>query len=101
MERKYDLYAKLIMTFGKEAQIIVAIEELAELQKELTKWLRDKGHICNIAEEIADVQIMLEQLKFIFACNNEVNEIIQKKLERTEALIELSQNSKNCEVKNE
>lgn len=51
----YQLYKKLMLTFGEDNQIIVAIEELAELQKELTKWIRGKGHICNIAEEIADV----------------------------------------------
>ena len=68
MTSKYELYSKLILKYGKEMQIIVAIEELSELQKALTKSLRGKGKLCDIAEEITDVEIMCEQLKFIFAC---------------------------------
>lgn len=47
-------------------QIIVAIEELAELQKELTKVLREQGNSYNVAEEMADVVICLAQLEKIF-----------------------------------
>lgn len=91
MTNKYDLYTKLILKYGKEAQIIVAIEELAELQKELTKWLRGKGDISHIAEEITDVRIMTEQLEFIFACKNEIINTHFKKLERIEKLVELEE----------
>lgn len=54
----YDIITAAIDTYGTEQQIIVAIEELSELQKELTKIL--------LAEEMADVRIMLLQLGFIF-----------------------------------
>ena len=91
----YQLYKKLMLTFGEDNQIIVAIEELAELQKELTKWIRGKGHICNIAEEIADVQIMLAQLKFMFACDKEVESIMLSKLQRTETLVEVENDKRN------
>lgn len=36
------LYRDTINRYGKIAQTIVGIEELSELQKELTKYLRDR-----------------------------------------------------------
>lgn len=55
-----------ISLFGDHAQIDMAIEEMCELTKELLKNKRCKGNRGEIAEEMADVYIMLEQLKFIF-----------------------------------
>lgn len=59
------LYKRIINKYGKIAQTIVAIEELSELQKELTKYLRGSGSVDRIAEEVADVEIILEQTKII------------------------------------
>lgn len=64
---KEQLYASAIETFGEENQIHVALEELSELQKELCKDLRGSPNYTHIAEEIADAEIMLEQLRFIYA----------------------------------
>ena len=61
-----DILKTAIKTFGEENQIIVAIEELSELQKALTKYLRGNSDTKNITEEIADVSIMLGQLILIF-----------------------------------
>lgn len=67
------LYEMAIKTYGMQAQIDVAIEEMAELTKALLKTRRvGGGSIYNVAEEIADVEIMLEQLKLIFNCENEL-----------------------------
>jgi NTP pyrophosphatase (non-canonical NTP hydrolase) len=44
---------------------VIAIEELSELQKELTKCLRLKGDSTGLIEELADVQIMVEQIMII------------------------------------
>ena len=76
-------YKKLIEKFGAKNQIIVAIEELSELQKELCKYLRYKTNIRNISEEIADVEIMLEQLKLIFENETPVSIEKEYKLART------------------
>ena len=59
------LYQQLIKKYG-ENQLIVAIEELSELQKELCKHLRNNLNIANLIEELADVEIMLEQIKLYF-----------------------------------
>lgn len=55
-----------IETYGRNVQTIVAIEELSELQKELTKYLRSNGDKQHLEEEIADVEIMLEQIKIMY-----------------------------------
>ena len=67
------IYKQLIDKFGKKAQVIVAIEELSELQKELCKYLRGDAGIRKISEEMADVEIMLEQLKIIFENEHPIN----------------------------
>lgn len=72
-----------IKTFGEAMQIDVAIEECAELIKELCKIKRKGGgYIPTVAEEIADVEIMIEQLKLIFNCPLEVEIFKEKKLKR-------------------
>ena len=59
------IFTDAIQTFGKNAQIVVAIEEMAELTKALTKKLRGSQNLNSIIEEIADVEIMLDQLKLM------------------------------------
>lgn len=49
--------------FGLEKQMIKCVEELSELQKELCKLSLEEGNLENTIEEIADVEIMLEQMK--------------------------------------
>ena len=61
---KTDLiYNEIIKKNGWKHQYTVAIEELAELTKELTKAIRDKVSASHLCEEIADVEICLEQIK--------------------------------------
>lgn len=55
--------------YGNDPQVDVAIEEMSELIKELLKNRRGKENRSMIADEMADVYIMLEQLKFIFGIN--------------------------------
>lgn len=43
--------------------LVVAMEELSELTKEISKALRDKLNIENMTEEIADVEIVVDKLK--------------------------------------
>ena len=77
-----------INAFGPMSQIIVATEEMSELQKELCKHLRGSDNKDAIAEEIANVEIMLDQLKLIFNCRYQVLDWRSKKLRRLEERIE-------------
>ena len=60
-----EVYKKLRKLNGDKHQRGVAIEELAELMKELAKFNREKGVNMRVCEEIADVEIVLEQMKII------------------------------------
>lgn len=66
-----QIMEQAVDNFGHAHQIIKAMEEMAELEKELCKILSEPtntaARLDNIAEEIADVEIMLTQLKIIFA----------------------------------
>jgi len=68
---KNQVYDKALKLWGKELQVIMGIEEMAELTKELSKEMRGKGRRNKLIEEIADVFIMLEQLIRMFDCNDE------------------------------
>lgn len=90
-----DIIRRAISTYGDTMQLTVAIEELSELQKELCKAIRVyntedvNNYVDNIIEEIADVEIMLSQLKVIFAIRDEEIERVKDfKLTRLEARIE-------------
>ena len=76
-------YKQLIKTFGSKNQILIAIEELSELQKELIKYLRNKDNQDHISEEMADVYIMLYQLRLIFKNDKKIDQYIKKKTKRT------------------
>jgi hypothetical protein len=92
---RQKIYEKALERWGELSQILVAIEEMAELQKELCKLDRchDKNskevQLSCIADEMADVEIMLEQLKFIYSNNQEVEERKLYKLERLKKVLEL------------
>lgn len=74
----------VISKYGVDHQVIVAIEELSELQKELCKFIRRSGNLSNIAEEIADVQLMLFQMQTVFGIHQEdVDKRIKYKIDRT------------------
>ena len=69
-----------IKVYGEIAHEKVAIEECSELIQAICHKHRGREH--NIAEEIADVEIMLEQLKIINDCGKTVEEIRKQKIAR-------------------
>ena len=71
-----------IAIFGMEMQQIVAMEELGELIQEISKQLRGKGDPEHLAEEIADVRIMLDQLVLMHNLFRKVDEYQDKKIIR-------------------
>lgn len=54
---------RALSKFGENAQKEMLIEEIAELTQAILKDRR--GRESNIAEEIADVQIVLDQIKLL------------------------------------
>ena len=80
--KKNDVYNKAKATWGIDAQITKAVEELAELQKELCRFLIDDGNMAHITEEMADVEIMIEQLELIFENKKAVKVVKKSKIQR-------------------
>lgn len=81
-------------TFGAVSQTNMMFEEMSELQKELCKNARGKRNALDIAEEIADVQIMLEQMIILHNCRQEVEDWKTVKLLRLRRRIEDEVNSR-------
>lgn len=88
-EDRKKVYDQAIELYGAEAQIHMVLEEMSELTKELCKSFRPGGTTLDkIADECADVTIMLEQLRIIFDMNDQVCEHMDKKIERLMGRIE-------------
>ena len=84
IKRKQDNTSEInkaaIEYYGEEVQENQCIEECAELIQAINKKHRGREH--NIPEEIADVEICLEQLKMINNCADEVERYKTAKTER-------------------
>lgn len=72
-------------TWGEQPQMLMVVEEMAELTKEILKNVsRKKDNISEIIEETADVEIMLEQLKENYKIANAVAEYKANKIKLIE-----------------
>ena len=80
-DERIKLYRKAIGNYGEAAQQIVAMEECSELIQAISKKLR--GRESNVEEEIADVEIMVEQLR-LMSNSSLVDKIKEEKLQRLE-----------------
>jgi len=76
------LYRQAIRKWGKNLQMLMAVEEMSELQKEICKVIRGTGIMPRVTMEMADTEIMLEQLKFMFENSEQVAEEKNRKLRR-------------------
>lgn len=86
-----QLLERVITANGMNKQLDVAIEELSELIKAICKVKRRDRNEClcedylvNLAEEMADVEIVLAELKLMFDNEDNVKEWKDYKLDRLE-----------------
>lgn len=78
---------EIISYFGEDNQKLKAIEELSELTIAILNAKNDKTE--NLIEEIADVEIMLKQLKLIYKIDkSEIKKAKEFKINRTLKMIE-------------
>lgn len=75
---------RAIEAWGEDSQMKMLLEEMSELQKEICKSWRGANNVDHIAEEIADVEIMLEQLKLMTGSVDKVKTFREQKLRRLE-----------------
>ena len=83
-EKERAVFQKALDTWGGDAQILCLLEEMAELQDALCKHKRGRRTTDDIAEEIADVEIMLNQMKLYFRVEEEVKAQRARKVGRVE-----------------
>jgi len=97
-ESRQTILSRAIYAYGEESQVDMCIEEMSELAKALLKMRRVANTGCvtlfpekteAVREEIADVQIMLDQMRLIFG-DTETHEIT--KLARLERKLNTRQN---------
>ena len=71
-----EILVNAIHHYGADTQIAKAVEELAELQQALCKYLCTRSDTVreNIIGEIADVEIMIQQIKMIFDIDKSIVE---------------------------
>jgi NTP pyrophosphatase (non-canonical NTP hydrolase) len=82
--------------YGLDSQLNQLVEECGELLQAVGKYRRVTGHgqpvrtpmsvseaIKHIAEEIADVEICLEEVTHLLGCEKELRDFIIKKLDRS------------------
>lgn len=73
--------------YGHRAQITQAMEEMGELTAALNRvFFRQRGELADVVEEIADVEIMMAQLRLIVGANL-VAEAKLSKLERLAPIV--------------
>lgn len=87
-EKSQPIYEAALNKWGKENQTRMMFEEMAELQKELCKEARGEDNTDAIAEEIADVKIMLEQMTILHNCKDMVEMQMKRKLQRLKKRLE-------------
>lgn len=84
---------KIADHYGEDAQVDMLIEEMSELTKALLKNRRAKKSgqpilgileptTLNIIEELADVEIMLQQIIYLGDFEDDVKEVMKEKLDR-------------------
>mgnify|MGYP000365568119 CR=1 FL=1 len=83
------LYELAIKKWGRPAQLVKCAEECSELIKICCKIsLGGPIHFHNLAEELADVKIMIEQIEQAFNVEGYVEDYRQQKLEHLKSILE-------------
>ena len=81
------IFRAALSKYGANNQMIVAMEECAELIKAICKTLRGMNAYDNISEEMADVSIMIDQLSILFQNADKARQWRNKKVTRLKARI--------------
>lgn len=93
--KRKETYEKALEVYGLDLQVMMAIEEMSELTKELCKLGRGKGKLDRIVDEIADVTIMCEQLRQFFSLNQAVCERMDYKITRLRKNLGMGEEDEN------
>lgn len=81
--------------YGLEQQLRQTQEECAELIVAISKVFRGEGYN-DVTNEIADVEIMCEQIKYILGVSKAVEKVKQSKIERQLKRVEIEKEVESC-----
>lgn len=87
-----NLYRRAIAAWGTAAQMDMLYEEVGELLTAIGHLKRGRASVEDVAGEIADVRIMLEQLTVILDCAAVVDARMDAKLIRLEDRVTAHEN---------
>jgi NTP pyrophosphatase (non-canonical NTP hydrolase) len=93
---KPDIYNDAIVAGGMDLQLRVTIEECLELATALLRFKRGRGTVEEIAEEVADVEIMCTQIRCMMG-NELIDTYKKEKLKRLRYRINTNQMVKENE----
>ena len=91
MEKKnQNPYENFMKTFGDDYIMRISIEELSELTKAICKYMRKTEDVDTeekelrekILDGIADIEICIEELAYMFDGFDEINKIKEEKIEK-------------------
>lgn len=85
--KETELYKATIELWGGTFQRLMVIEECAELISSLCKQFRGRVDSSKVLEEAVDVQLMINQLRFILNDNEAWNKQMRYKLDRLESRV--------------
>lgn len=78
-----DDITKIAAYNGMVFTMNLLIEEMAELTKEIMKEQRGIGNMDNLIEELADVELVLEEFKYILGKDDLIEKFKREKITRT------------------
>ena len=92
IEGERQIYKAALDVFGDSLQISKLFEEIGEFMDAFCKCIGDRDTVTHVAEEIADMTIMLAQMAVMLDCEDDVERKKVCKLARLEKRIEEAKN---------
>jgi len=80
-EDERDVFRRALAVFGAESQWGMVVEETSELNAKINQHKRGRASVDQVAEEVADALLVLEQARMMVG-EARVDRIRKKKLEK-------------------
>lgn len=86
--------SKVLVKYGIEQQSLSAVNVLLSLIKEITKAMCDQLDKENLTEAMADVKIVIEQMKIYYSISDsDIDKVVQQKIKRLDERMNNGRNS--------
>lgn len=92
-EERIELYKDAVKQWGEVPQLLMCCEEMAELTEELLHMIRGRKDL-NVYEEIADVELCMEQLHHMLNNDAEIDRWRIIKLDRLKERLNASREAR-------